>query len=434
MHTSDPLYAKVEELIPWELERVQVSWTPASRRFPSDFAYTHRGAALLLTNGQILIEHEDLAQVMYPKQRYLEPVRVGLHFYGHAPEDEPEVPPPVPQDEDAPKRVPGLSTEIWFEGIGNTLNPDLKRSLARLHANMGHPQKEELIRMLAASNSLSSKVLTGIESLRCGTCQRLTLPKKPSVSSTSALTSSQFGDKLQSDVVYIRTLTQNVPVLGIVDEFTNYLVAHTLPDRQPATTLQMLKQLWYHPLGLPVSITVDPDTIFLGETEDWHHRYGIEYNIIPAEEHWRIAKIERRNTLMRSLVERLVDHHAITSREALDEAITAATFSLNSSTYTHGRSPFQAVFGRIPRPLGDLISDEKALTLSPDKAEHQLRPELLRAEATTALMQLSTSQAIRRGLLRKTRAQQELQHLQILHTIPGQAVAYWRWQGRAPPT
>ena len=290
---------------------------------------------------------------------------------------------------------------------------------------MGHPPKEELTRMLAASNSLSSSVLTGLETLRCGSCLRMSLPKKPPVTSTSNLAANQFGDRLQCDVVYIRTLVQNVPVLGMIDEFTNYMVAHSLQDRQPSTTLKMMKQLWYHPLGLPQHVTVDPDTIFLGETEDWHHRYAINYDIIPAEEHWRIGKIERRNSLMRSLVERLVDHHGITSREVLDDAITAATFSLNSSTYTYGRSPFQAVFGRIPRPLGDLVSDEKALVISPSKDEHQLRPELLRAEATTTLMQLSASQAVRRGLLRKTRQQQEL------HMQPGQTIAFWRWQGRA---
>lgn len=34
---------------------------------------------------------------------------------------------------------------------------------------------------------------------------------------------------------------------------------------------------------------------------------------------------------MRSLVERLVDHHGVTTKEAL-EAIIASTFALNSST------------------------------------------------------------------------------------------------------
>ena len=200
------------------------------------------------------------------------------------------------------------------------------------------------------------------------------------------MNASAFGDRLQADIVYIRTLSQNVPVLGIVDEFTNYIVATTLTDRHPATVLKTFLTMWYHPLGLPQHLTVDPDTAFLGNMEEWHARHGIEYEIIPAEEHWRIGKIERRNALLRTLVERLVDHHAVVSREALDEVIVAACHSLNSSTYSYGRSPFQAVFGRIPRPLGDLLSDDKALVIS-NNDNQIFRPELLRAEAVTTLMQ-----------------------------------------------
>lgn len=76
----------------------------------------------------------------------------------------------------------------------------------------------------------------------------------------------------------------------MVDEFTNYTVAATLKDRHPPNILEQVLNMWYRPLGLPHHITVDPDTAFLGAMEDWHHRYGIEYDIIHAEEHWRIGK------------------------------------------------------------------------------------------------------------------------------------------------
>ena len=103
MHTSDPLYKEISDLVPWELERVQASWTPAARRFPTDIAYTHRGAVLLLNNDKIMVEHEDLSQVAYPKQRYAEPVRVGLHFFGTAPDDELADEQPPGDDEDGPR-------------------------------------------------------------------------------------------------------------------------------------------------------------------------------------------------------------------------------------------------------------------------------------------------------------------------------------------
>lgn len=437
--TNDDLYNEICRLVPWDIERIQVAWLPVARRWPTDIPFTHRGAALRTASGKIILESEDLSSVVYPKQRYFETIRLGIFFFGHAPGGPQDDLQDASQDAttdgaeqrqqpDAPSSkdlVSGMTVDIWFEDAPPEMTKELKKSLARLHANMGHPPKEELIRILAASNNLSSKVLAGLDALRCGSCLRLTLPKKPAVSSTSTMNASAFGDRLQADIVYIRTLSQNVPVLGIVDEFTNYIVATTLTDRHPATVLKTFLTMWYHPLGLPQHLTVDPDTAFLGNMEEWHARHGIEYEIIPAEEHWRIGKIERRNALLRTLVERLVDLHAVVSREALDEVIVAACHSLNSSTYSYGRAPFQAVFGRIPRPLGDLLSDDKALVIS-NNDNQIFRPELLRAEAVTTLMQISASQAVRRGLLRKTRPQQDLPRLQ-----PGQTIAFWRWQGRS---
>ena len=52
----------------------------------------------------------------------------------------------------------------------------------------------------------------------------------------------------------------------------------------------------------------------------------------------------------------------------------------------------------MPRPIGDLLSDDKALAISPQLHGDQraVQPELLRAEAVTALAQFSASEAIKR--------------------------------------
>lgn len=279
-----------------------------------------------------MAEHEDLSQVVFPKQKYVKSVRLGLRFYGTAPneeEQEQQIPPEEVQGEasSAPQRVAGVTADIWFEGAGQTWTKEFQSSLARLRANMGHPPEEELIRILAASNALSSKVLTGIKTMRRGSCLCLSLPKKPPVSSTSTSAVSQFGHRTQANIVDIRTLIKNVPVLGLLDDFASYQVARTLTE----TVLEMMQQMWYHPLGLPRHVTVDPGAAFLREAQQWPQGRGIEYDIIPAEEHWRIGKVERRNTLWRSLVERLVDRRAINAKEALDSAITPSTFSFNGS-------------------------------------------------------------------------------------------------------
>ena len=167
-------------------------------------------------------------------------------------------------------------------------------------------------------------------------------------------------------------------------------------------------------------IRCDPGGEYGGEVIQFHMRHGIIHDVIPAEAHHRLGKIERRNALLRSITERLVDERGIADKESLDQCLIAATHTINSCTFTHGRSPYQAVFGKIPRPIGDLISDPLSLVISPD--QRLLRPEVLRADAMKALAEHSASCSIRRALLRKTRHQQDLQGLQ-----PGQAVAFWRW-------
>ena len=208
---------------------------------------------------------------------------------------------------------------------------------------------------------------------------------------------------------------------------TNYHAAKAIENRTPEHVLEVMKEIWYRPFGLPVSVQVDPDGCFLGPNQDWHRSLGIEVNVIPGEEAWRLGKIGRRNALMRTLAERLIDQNGAYTKKHLDDILVAVLNSMNTSTYTYGRSPCQAVFGRIPRPVGDIVSDQHALTISPQANEEQgaLRHELLRAEALSALAQFSASQAVKRALLRKTRNQKDLHQLQ-----PGQAVAYWRMSGK----
>ena len=161
--------------------------------------------------------------------------------------------------------------------------------------------------------------------------------------------------------------------------------------------------------------------------QDWHNQHGIDYVVIPAEEHWKLGKIERRNSLLRTTCEKMIDEHGVATRQHLGEIVIVALDALHSSTYTHGRSPYQAVFGRVPRPQGDLLSDSRSLIISPNHDRQLLQPELLRAqEEVSTLMQVTASQGVKRAILRKTRGQQELTNLQ-----PGQPVAYWRWSTRA---
>ena len=428
--SADPLREQLEQLVPWRMERIQAAWTPQSRRFPQDIAFTHRGAALRLNSGELVLESEDMGQITYyPKQRYARPVQIGLFFFGF-PKETKETQAPNTEEQTTPttstRPLHGFDTELWFEDPPREVDKKLQYSLARLHVNMGHAPRTELIRLLAASGNLSRKVLQGLDCPRCGSCLRMTKPRPPPVSSAAPAFTDYFGEVLQADLVYIRTITGvAVPVLGMTCEATNYHAGKALTSRNPSEVLQTILEIWYRPLGLPLHFKCDAGGEFAAEVAAWNGRSGILHEVIPAEAHHRLGKIERRNSLMRSLTERIIDERGIHNIEEMNKVLPAVTFSMNSSTYSYGRSPFQAVFGRVPRPLGDLSSDPRSLVLSPGEGEKRLAPELLRADALKALAEFNASSAVRRALLRKTR------HQNFDDFQPGQPLAYWRWSGRS---
>ena len=211
--------------------------------------------------------------------------------------------------------------------------------------------------------------------------------------------------------------------MGIIDQSTLLHQAIRLEEVSSTTVLEAFRQLWFKPYGFPMNIRVDPGTCYARHFKEYVERQGIFLEVIPAEAHWRIGLIERRNSVLRDILERIIDAEAVFNSQDFDAALDSAVHALNSMTYSHGRPPYMAVFGQICRVGGGILQDDRALISHPVQSGN-VRPEIFRAEAMKALAEINTSQALRRALLRKTAStnQHEL--------LPGQNYAYWRWQNR----
>ena len=117
IYEADEPYSKIQQLVPWNLTKVQASWTPNARRHPTDVPFTHRGCAMKMTTGGFRLEHEDLGSVNYPNQRFTDPIRVGLFFFGFPPDEEETF--PTIRAEEKEDRATGVTTDIYFEGATN---------------------------------------------------------------------------------------------------------------------------------------------------------------------------------------------------------------------------------------------------------------------------------------------------------------------------
>ena len=103
----------------------------------------------------------------------------------------------------------------------------------------------------------------------------------------------------------------------------------------------------------------------------------------------------------------------------VSSATTAPPTWTNSYITNKGRSPFQAVFGRVPQLPGGLFTDGGSLASSP--LDPGLDAEAIRSEALQHLSGMGVDKGLRRALLRKTR------NTHVPQLEPGQRCSFWRW-------
>jgi hypothetical protein len=431
--TSDPLWKSVSDMVKWhKLERVQIAVQPAMLRLPAHIPHTHRGFALLYNDGEIDVVVEDLSDVRHPRARFRKPVNLGIFFFGHA-----EAPQQAPQQERAPQQDvvtidddPQSIIAHNVDGISFPklpgLSQQLKTILSRLHRNLGHPHANELKKMLAMNGIKDQKLYDAVEALTCESCLRVKGPSRPEPSGIPQDVCLQFADAVQIDLFYVRDIRAvNHVFLGIIDECTHFHMALLLRDRSPEEVEFQFVSHWARVFGFPLRMKADPDGSFRGYFEASMDQAGVFVDFIPAESHHRIGLIERHNSVLRDLMERIIDSRAVSNEAMMEQAVVAACFAKNSCTWSSGRPPFIAAFGRIPRMGTNLLSDSRGLVTGQTRDELQKEADLLRIEAQQHLAAMSIDSNLRRALLRKstTTGPQDLP--------VGSIAAYWRWTAKS---
>ena len=425
--STRPFYVDVDsdvgknigDLLRMNLTRIQCVQTPTQRRLLLDFPFTVRSAFLLYADGARSVEMEDLSEIQQPSPTqcgmpFLHMVRVG--------ERRPEAQPSkVEGKPDSP--MPDLPTDVTFPGLSTDVPVEVRRAVARVHINLGHPTAEELVRLACHQGNPSTHFISAIRKLKCATCDRLKSPQAPPPAATMS-TVTQFGDQVELDIFYVRKLDgENVMVLGIVDVATRFHQAAVLSGRAPEIAYEAFERVWLRPFGLPVLVAADPDGCFQGDFQNRLESHGTLVEHCPPDAHWKIAHVERQNAFLRTILEELVDTFSATSASEMDLLIAPSLHAANSMVLSRGRSAFQAVFGKVPRLPGGLFMDNQALAVSP-MTDLAATAERVRSEAVKAIADMNVQQSIRRAILRKTR------HLRIPDLEPGSPCCFWRWRRR----
>ena len=463
--TDDNLYKLVAELVPWQLRRVQLVPRPRARRMPTEITWKHRGALIVPFTGAPTLETEALRDLAYPCLRFSSELEFAVMFWGEAPDEEPkgepkdeydtpirdenqdqvEVAPKtsesqaplapevlypdfdVPDDPDTPTRVPRATThgDITFTGLTKEQAPlEIRRMVARMHLNYGHPRKRDLLRF-AASQGANANTLTVISALRCKVCERAVGTSQPRPARLPRV--GQFADSVQMDIFFVMDLTGTThTLLGLIDVATLMHQVGRLTERDPDVVWDLVRSLWLNPFGLPQEIVADLDGAFRGNFEDNLTVLGVPIRYAAPGSHWQIGKAESHNNIFRAMLEKVIDHLAIYDTNQLDVAITAVAHAKNSNVKQAGRTAFQAAFGRVPALPGELLSDTSSAQTWDNMTQHQALAfaEESRVAALRALADVEGDKQIRLGILRKPVMRKEFD------PQPGQPVCIWRERGR----
>ena len=121
-----------------------------------------------------------------------------------------------------------------------------------------------------------------------------------------------------------------------------------------------------------------------------------------TEAHHKIGLIERHNHTYRTIMERIIDYHGITGRDQMQVVTAMTAYAKNSCTWSTGRPPFVAAFGRIPRQGINLLSDAHGLVTGHTQAQAQQFADSIRAEAQQQIAAMAVDSTFRRALLKNT--------------------------------
>ena len=443
LHETDPLYVQIQDLLPWQLTRIQISSKPIVNRQPTLIPYTHRGSALKYVDKlEVDVTVEDLSEIHLPRSRFKSPVELGIFWYGYPNEIDEQLGIPAAEAmirdqlpvDDAGTLLPTTSTptttneifhdEIAFPNVSG-IDRSIKVSVSRMHKNLGHLPPAEMLKLLAMNGITSDQVIKCIKAMQCAACLRSRGPLRPNPASPPQYV-GQFADNLQADIFYLRDLTsKNHPILGVICEATHLHCAARLTTRNPVEVFEAFRSIWLHNFGYPLRLSVDDDGAFKAEFDDRVSEGGTFLRVVPGEAHHQIGVIERHNGTLRMLLERIVDSMPCMQGSDIDLALVSALQAKNSATWSSGRPPYIAAFGKIPRFGVDLLSDPRALVSGSNRSEAQQQSALMRCEALKALAEASASSTLRRALLRKSAQQLQLE------PQPGSLLAYWRWTTRS---
>ena len=330
-------------------------------------------------------------------------------------------------DKKQPKNYDGSA--ITFD---KDVNPAIQSSLRRLHQNLGHPRKEDLVRHLRLAGC-EDKIIKAAKGMRCEVCSSTAGPRIARPSATPRM--YDFNDCVGADLLHRHDVDdERHTFLSIVDWGTSYHIVIPLDGLEGEDIEKAFNDHWILPFGPPRTVSLDLDGAVqkgICRLCDWHN---IGVKNVAAQAHWQAGITERQGAWWKNIWDRVRHDLSITAEE-VSLAATLVSSAKNELRRRCGHSPTEWVFGRHPRlpeGLGDPDDGEKITWDITPESRYQ-RAVAIRTAARLAFHHSQGDSRLRKALLQRARTTTRPMEV-------GETVHFWdqpknrrrgRWAGPA---
>jgi len=233
-----------------------------------------------------------------------------------------------------------------------------QRSLVeRMHVNLGHPHRDQFVRILRAAKARPEVVKYAREEYECPDCaahararssRRVAMPR-----------SYSFNRVVGVDTFKVNFFGHQVNFVNVVCHGTNLQQVVYLGREYTADAAwRGFCSGWLRPFGAPEVLLSDGGPEFAGIFARRLEQAGTCHRVTDAESPWQNGRVERHEQWIQDLLVKALETKSITTEAELELMAYELTSQKNRYLHRGGYSPYQLVFGSNPRLPNDLLSDD----------------------------------------------------------------------------
>ena len=243
---------------------------------------------------------------------------------------------------------------------------NLRKIVAQLHVNLGHPSNDALARAIRLSGGSDDAIQAALK-VRCTVCERLTEPSPVPAASLRRWT--EFGQCVALDLFMFADITgENGLFLNMLDMASHHQVVFPVADKNPLTVFYGFLLGWCLTLGVPECLRFDLGGEFESSFSELAEQIGCRLlpaaSVSPTQ---NAPPCERAGGAWKYRARRLVDQFSIKWNDSSTKLWLCAVlnWSTNTAIGDSGHSPSQWVLGRSLRLPFQLLSRASQLASSP---------------------------------------------------------------------